>query len=261
MYPHPDKNPKFWTTETDDHQFWSFQYSEHLKMLAESLQERGLKYGHVQKLSLKWLDIYVKLIHREIEIIEEIDLVELKDVKTQILKQVCDLKDWIGTTQPSTIDHMIREVEFMQRKRTARRIIALWLTDMCGHAAIDAAMIDPVHKRLFKKAQEFVTAFEKIKTRLGQKGNLGLTQLFDRLNRPIYEVTDWLEDEVPKDTDVIAIATEMLIVQKALTKYHLEYLKLFEIGKLLTTMKIDLMKHTIRESYRAEFDLELIINQ
>lgn len=152
---------------------------------------------------------------------------------------------------------MIREVEFMEHEKTPRRIIALWLTDMCGHAAIDAAKIDPAHKKLLQKAQKFVLAFEDIKKFLGQSEELGLEELMSRVDQLIQ--VDWLDQEVPQHVDVEGVTIKLLKIQRLLTQYHVESFKLFREGKLLTIMKPKLMLHTIRESYRAEFDLESII--
>lgn len=245
-----------WVEDATDEQFWSYQYVEHLQMIIESLEESGLDASRARSLEVSWLSRHQKLMDMSNDIPFN-ELVELKAFKTVILKQIVDAPNWLGPTFPSVIDHMIREVEFMEHERTPRRIIALWLTDMCGHAAIDEATIDPAHKKLRKKAKSFILAFEDIKKLLGQKEELGLEELMTRVDQSM--ITDWIDREVPLDTDILETATRMLEVQKALTQYHVESFKLFQEGKLLTIMKPKLMVHTIRESYRAECDLEAIL--
>ncbi|CAK7994499.1 Hypothetical protein POVR1_LOCUS23 [uncultured virus] len=251
----PDADPERWVTNTNDDQFWSLQYYEHLQMISESLVESGEDPTEIDQMKDQWLVIHQRTIDENGEITDD-ELNQLHIVKTRILKAITSKRSWMGTSYPSTIDHMIREVEYLQLPKTPESVIALWLVDMCGHAAIDAAMIDPAHVTLVKKAQAFVKRFEQLKADLFQNENLGLRELLSRVVESDNQILDWESLEIPDNLDTISTAGKMLNVQEALTDYHIEMLKLFESGNLLTVMKPALMKHTIRESYRAEQDLE-----
>ena len=230
-----DDNPRRWAQETTDDQFWSFQYVEHLQMIAESLEESGVDSSRVKALEKTWTSVHQELMMDSNKTLSSELLRDLRKSKTSILKKIVNAPDWLGPTHPSVIDHMIREVEFMEHEKTPRRIIALWLTDMCGHAAIDAAKIDPTHKKLLQKAQKFVLAFEDIKKFLGQSEDLDLEELMSRVDQSSY--VDWLDQEVPQHVDVEGVAIKLLKLQRLLTQYHVESFKLFQEGKLLTIMK------------------------
>jgi hypothetical protein len=66
-------------------------------------------------------------------------------------------------------------------------------------------------------------------------------------------------DEIPPvliSGDVSEVLSRMIILQNSLTAYHIEYKKLTDHRKIFTTMTPTFIVHTLRESMRANYELE-----
>lgn len=98
-----DDNPRRWAQETTDEQFWSFQYVEHLQMIAESLEESGIDSSRVKTLEQTWLSVHQELMMDSDKTLSSEPLKDLRNSKTLILKKIVNAPEWLGSTHPSVI--------------------------------------------------------------------------------------------------------------------------------------------------------------
>jgi hypothetical protein len=251
-----------WARTASDDQFWSLQYIEHLTMIIEILSCAGLTDFVNEAISLRsnWEKIHQHVLNPNNKITSK-QLETLHNFKLQLVTSLMTLaqeKQWPGYAPITMYDHMIREVEYLEKPKTERRVIAQWLTDMHGHAALDASWIDPNHGQLVKKAQEFCKLYEQFKLFIGQNSELGLNELLSRFDELNGNPIEWINYEVPENADTTILATELLPLQVALTNFHIEIRNLMNQGLIFTNMTELFINHTIRESLRAVYELEML---
>lgn len=258
-----------WVRSVNDHQFWAYQYSEHCEMIYIILRsfdaddEIVTKYGglalHYQQL---WGQIYMELYQNNQARIADVLLEEFRQFKLALLDSILKKPGWKGWGPPSLYEHMIREVEYVQKPKTIRGIIAFWLTDMEGHAALDAAWTDPGEESLVKKARELAEAYAELKKNVGQGEGRGHFNLLNRRDKDdpakhnIIQFGEAVADLTVVSGDLRELLSRMIILQNGLTMYQSEYKRLADAGKIFTTMTPQFISHALRESMRANYELE-----
>jgi hypothetical protein len=249
-----------WCSTATDDQFWSLQYSEHLEMIKPILLAVPLPDFHREcnRLTKRWEELYNELLSDENIKLSNVDLEKLHDFKLRVLTTLMTSDKWPGWAPMSLYDHMIREVEFLEKPKDGRQIISMWLTDMFGHASLGVAWIDPAHTDLIKRGKKFCESFEKIKLSLGQDPYLNLNQLFGRLEEQEGKIQEWIDYEIPPDTNLKAVVNQLLPVQRQLAEFHIELRNLMKRGAVFTNMTETYINHTVRETLRALYEFELL---
>lgn len=251
-----------WVRSVNNHQFWAFQYIEHVEMIALIISSLGHEFERYVKeandYTKLWDSIYKGLITDNNKRIDKLLLDEFRAFKLTLLQKLMKT-DWIGWAPLTLYEHMIREVEYIQTPLTAVKIISFWLTDMEGHATLDACWTDPAHEELVKKAKEIADAYKELKKAMGEKEG---EAFFNLLKREEEDINDDGKQFGPKNIsgDLGEVLTRLTMLQNGLTNFHLEYKILYDNGKLFTTMPASLISHTLRESMRANYELEELSN-
>lgn len=262
-----------WVRSVDSHQFWAFQYNEHAEMIALITQSLGSDWNNftstAEQYKEYWLDLYNNLMNSNDMRIPETSLLQFRAFKLTLLKKLIEKFEsgeikWIGWAPLSLYEHMAREVEYILEPRTATRVLSFWLTDMEGHAALDSAWTDPAHEDLVKKAKQIAEAYAELKKNVGQGEGRGFFNLLarrdaDTTDKELQEIIIFGEKverlEAVKG-DLRETLARLIILQNGLTAFHLEYKRLADAGKLFTTMPPTFIVHTLRESMRANYELE-----
>jgi hypothetical protein len=260
---------KEWVRSVNDHQFWSYQYAEHAEMIHlilnsfkasepnktiyEKYSAQALEYQQF------WADVYNQLIQNNEARISNEALEKFRQFKLSLLKDLSEKPDWKGWAPLSIYDHMAREVEYLQEPKDAIKVLSFWLTDMHGHASLDAAWTDPEEESLVKKAKELADAYGDLKKHIGEGTARGHFSLINRTQPQ-------LQLQFPKGTvplqfvsgDLRELLNRLIILQNGLTVYQTEYKYLANSGKISTTMTPEFIDHTLRESLRANYELEML---
>jgi hypothetical protein len=249
-----------WVRTVNDHQFWAYQYCEHAEMIHLILHSFEPKEAVYQKYSTRaleyqqfWHDVYNELMRNNEARINDQALEEFRQFKLSLLNDLANKPNWKGWAPLSIYDHMAREVEYLQEPKDAVKVISFWLTDMHGHASLDASWTDPDEESLVNKAQELAEAYGDLKKHIGEGTARGHFSLINRIKfpkgtQPVQFVSG----------DLRELLNRLIILQNALTVYQTEYKYLAKAGKISTTMTPEFIDHTLRESMRANYELEVL---